>query len=111
MTHVENLAKFIYYENIIKCSNNNPSQTWSIIKEIIDHKNSAEKTVLSSAKAIEDENVRTDTLNFVKSLCEYFANIGTKMSEKLLCSEAFSFKSHSKSCSHFFLCFTNLLQK
>ena len=43
LTHVKNVAKRIYSENLIKCNNNNPSQTWSIIKEIIDHKNSAKK--------------------------------------------------------------------
>ena len=38
LTHVKNLAKRIYYENFNKCSNNNPFQTWSIIKEIMDYK-------------------------------------------------------------------------
>ena len=47
LTHVKNLAKRIYYENSIKCNNNNPSQTWSIIKEIIDHKNSAKKNCIT----------------------------------------------------------------
>ena len=43
LTHVKNLAKRIYYENLIKCKNNNPSQTWSIIKETIDYKNFTKK--------------------------------------------------------------------
>ena len=104
LAHVKNLAKRIYYKNLIKCNNNNLSQNWSIIKEIIDHKNSAKKTVLPSVITIEDESMRTDTLKFAESLCEYFANIiGTKMSQKLPCSDAFSFKIHSKSCMHSFM--------
>ena len=58
------------------------------------------KTVLPSAITIEDESVWTDSLKFAKSLCEYFANIGTKMLQKLLCSDSFSYKIHSKSCMH-----------
>ena len=47
--------------------------------------------------------MRTDTLKFSKSLCEYFANIGSKISQKLPCSDAFSFKIYSKSCMHSFM--------
>ena len=103
LTHVKNHAKCLYNKNLIKCNNNNPSRTWSIVKEIIDYKNSAKKTVLSCVITIKDESVRTDALKFVKSLCEYFANIGTKMSQKLACSNAFSFKIHSRSCMHPFM--------
>ena len=103
LTHVKNHAKCRYNENLIKCNNNNPSRTWSIVKEIIDYKNSAKKTVLSCVITIKDESVRTDALKFVKSLCEYFANIGAKMSQKLSCSDAFSFKIHIRSCMHPFM--------
>ena len=103
MTHVKSLAKHIYYENLIKCNNNNPSQTWSVIKEIIDYKNSAKNIVLPSAITVEDESVRTYTLKFVKSLCEYFANIGTKTSQTPLCSDAFSSKIHNNSYMHSFI--------
>ena len=47
--------------------------------------------------------MRTDTLKFAESLCGYFANIGTKMSQKLPCSDAFSFKIHSQLCMHSFM--------
>ena len=47
--------------------------------------------------------MRTDLLKFAESLCEYFANIGTKMSQKLPCSDAFSFKIRRKSCMHSFM--------
>ena len=103
LTHVKNLAKHIYYKNLIKCNKNNPSQTGSIIKEIIDYKNSARKTVLPSAITIKDESVISDTLKFAKSLCKYLANIGSKLSLKLLCSDTFSCKIHRKSCMHFFM--------
>ena len=65
---------------------------------MIDYTNSAKKTVLPSAITIEDENVSTDMLKFVESLCEYFANIGTKMPQKLPCFDAFFYKIHGKSC-------------
>ena len=61
------------------------------------------KTLLPSAITNKDESVRTDTLKLAKSLCEYFANIGTKMSQKLSCSDAFSLKTHSKTCMHSFM--------
>ena len=76
LTHVKNLAKHLYYKNLIKCNNNNPSQTRFIIKEIIDYKNFAKKTGLPFAITIEKESVRNDTLKFAKSFCKYFANIG-----------------------------------
>ena len=47
--------------------------------------------------------MRTDTLKFAKSLYEYFANIGTKMSQKFPCYDAFSSKIHSKSCMQSFM--------
>ena len=50
-------------------------------------------------------------LKFAKSLCEYFANIGTKMSQKLPCSDAFSFKIHSKSCMHLFMLYEITLEE
>ena len=43
LTHDKNLAKRIYYKNSINYNNNNLSQTWFMIKEIIDYKNSAKK--------------------------------------------------------------------
>ena len=52
---------------------------------------------------MKDKSVQTDSLKFAKSLCEYFANIGSKMSQKLLCSDAFPFKIYSKSCMHSFM--------
>ena len=67
LTHVKNLAKRLYYENLIKCNNNNLFQIRSIIKEIINYKISAEKSILPSAITIEDESMRTDTLKFEES--------------------------------------------
>ena len=97
LTHDKNLAKRIYYKNLIKCNNNKQSQTWSIIKEIIDYENSAKKIVLRLAIGIEDKSMRIDTLKFAECFCECFANIGAKISKKLLYSDAFSFKIHNKS--------------
>ena len=51
--------------------------------------------------------VRTDTLKFTGSLWEYFANIGSKVSQKLTCSDPFSFKIHSKSYTYFFMIHEN----
>ena len=110
LAQVKNLAKCIYYENLIKCNNNNPFQTWSIIKEIIDYKNSTKKTVLPSAITIEDESVRTDTFKFAESLCKFFTNIGTKMFPNLTFSDAFFFKIHSKSCLHSFMLYEITLE-
>ena len=55
LTHIKNLA-----------------QTWSIIREIIDHKNSYNKSNLPPVISVENENVRTDSLKFLKCLCEFF---------------------------------------
>jgi len=47
LTHIKNEAKHYYYENLIKNTQNNSSQTWSVINEIIDCKISANKLKLS----------------------------------------------------------------
>ena len=39
LSHIKYLAKRNYYENLIKSNNRNPSQIWSVIKEIIECKN------------------------------------------------------------------------
>ena len=62
-----------------------------------------QNTGLPSEITIEDESVRNYTLKFAESLCEYFANIGAKLSKKLPCSNAFSFKIHSKLHIHSFI--------
>ena len=48
LTHIKNIAKRSYYKNLIKKNKRNPSQTWSIIKCIIDFKNSTNKAKLPS---------------------------------------------------------------
>ena len=78
LTHVKNLAKRICYENVIKCN--------------------AKKVVVPSAISIKDEKVRTVTLKFAESLCEYCVDNGAKMSKKLPCSDTFFFEIHGKSC-------------
>ena len=103
LTHIKNIAKRSYYENLIKKNKRNPFQTWSIIKDIIDFKNSTNKAKLSFTIMIRDEKIKTDSKNFLDIACEYFANIGANMSKKLPFSNSFSFKIHRNSCMKSFL--------
>ena len=43
LTHFKNLAKRIYYEKLIKTNYKNTSKTWSITREIVNHKNFSNK--------------------------------------------------------------------
>ena len=103
LTHIKNIAKRSYYENLIKKNKRNPSQTWSITKDIIDFKNSTNKPKLPSTIMIRDEKIKTDSKNFLDIACEYFANIGANMSKKLPFSNSSSFKIYRKSCMNSFL--------
>ena len=97
------LAKRSYYDNLMKKNERNPSQTWSLIKDIIDFKNSKNKAKLPSTIMIKDEKIKTDSKKYLNIACKYFANIGANMSKKLPFSNSSSFKIHSKSCMKSFL--------
>ena len=62
----------------------------------MDHKNSFNKTNLPAVISVKNEIVRTDSLKFLKCLCEFFTNIGRNISNYLPCSKFFS-KIYNKS--------------
>ena len=102
LTHIKNLAKRTYYEKLLKTNYKNPSKTWSIIREIVDHKNSYNKPNLPPVIPVENEIVRTDSLKFLECLCKFFTNIGRNMSNNLPFSK-FSFKIYNISCLQSFM--------
>ena len=83
LTHITYHAKRNYYENLIKSNNRNPSQTWSVIKEITECKKPSQKSKLPSVLLIENQMIDTDSHEFPDKLCEYFANIGTKLANNV----------------------------
>ena len=87
---------------MLKTNYKNPSKTWSIIREIVDHKNSYNKSNLPPVISVENEIVRTDSLKFLECLCVFFTNIGRNMSNNLPFSK-FSFKIYNKSCLQSFV--------
>ena len=87
---------------MLKTNYKNTSKTWSIIREIVDRKNSYNKSNLPAVISVENEIVRTDSLKFLKCLCESFTNIGRNMSNNLPFSK-FSFKIYHKSCLQSFV--------
>ena len=97
LTHIKNLAKRTYYEKLLKTKYQNTSKTWSIIREIVDHKNSYIPVI-----SVENEIMRADSFKFFKCLCEFFTNIGRNMSNNLPFSK-FSFKIYKKSCLRSFV--------
>ena len=100
LTHVKHAAKRSYYEKLIKTNLNNSSQAWSAIKEIIDCKQPNKK--LPSTISINDQQFDTHSKYFLDQLCDYFANIGASMSNKITQNVNSSFKIHSKRCVHSF---------
>ena len=60
LTHIAYHAKRSYYENLIKTNNQNSSQIWSIIKEIIECKKNSTKNKLPTAFLIENQMVNTN---------------------------------------------------
>ena len=60
LTHIAYHAKRNYYENLIKTNNQNSSQIWSIIKEIIECKKNSTKNKLPTAFLIENQMVNTN---------------------------------------------------
>ena len=91
-------AKRSYYEKLIKTNSNNSSQAWSAIKEIIDCKQP--NKILPSTISINDQQFDTHSKYFLDQLCDYFANIGASMSNKITQNVNSSFKIHSKRCVH-----------
>ena len=66
LTHIKNLAKRTYYKKLLKTNYKNTSKTWSIIREIVNHKNSYNKSNLPAIISVENEIVRTDSLKFLE---------------------------------------------
>ena len=87
---------------MLKTNYKYPSKTWSIIREIVDHKNSYNKSNLPPVISVENEIVRTDSLKFLECSCEFFTYIGRTMSNNLPFSK-FSFKIYNKSCLQSFV--------
>ena len=98
LTHIKYHAKRNYYQNLIKFNNRNPSQIWSVIKEIIDCKKFSKKSKLPSALLIENQIKDTDSHMFLDKLCEYFANIGTDLANNIPQANNNSFKIFTSSC-------------
>ena len=60
------------------------TKTWSIIREIENHKNFTRKSNLPAIVSVENE------------ICEIFTNVGRNISNNLSCSKFSSFKTHNK---------------
>ena len=65
LIHVKNFSKRLYYENVIKSTHNDSSKTWKIINEIIDSKNSFQKSKLPSIITIDGQNYYTSSNVFL----------------------------------------------
>ena len=74
---------------MLKTNYKNTSKTWFIIREIVDYKNSSNKSNLPAVISVENQIVRTDLLKFLKCLCEFFTNFDRNMSNNLPCSKFF----------------------
>ena len=97
LTHIKNLAKSTYYDKLLRTNYKNTCKAWSIIREIVDHKNFSNKFNLPAVVSVENEIARTDSLEFLECLYEFFTIIGRNMFNNLPCS-TFSFKIYNKSC-------------
>ena len=98
LTHIKFHAKRNYYEKLIKTNSNSSSQTWSIIKKIIDLKHSDRKGNFPSSMFLDNEMINTNYESFLDKLCDYFANIGASMSKNIPQTTDSSFKIDGKSC-------------
>ena len=98
LSHIKYHAKRNYYENLIKSNNRNPSQIWSVIKEISNFKKFSKKSKLPSVLLIENQMIDTDSHMFLDKLCEYFANIGTNLEHNIPQTNNNSFKIFTGSC-------------
>ena len=103
LTHIKFHAKRSYYENLIKSNYNNSSQSWSIIKEIIECKQSAKKSKLPSEMFIDNLLTDTNSQIFLDKSCNYFANIGASMSKSIPNTKNSDFKIYSESCLQSFV--------
>ena len=81
LTHIKFRAKRIYNKNLIKSNSNNSTQTWSIIKKIINCKQFSKKSKLPSELSVDNKMINTNSQIFLVKLCDYFANIGATMSK------------------------------
>lgn len=102
LTHIKFKAKQNYYDNLFKTNYKNPSETWSIIRQIIECKPSTRKTKLPSTISIDNVKTNTNSQIFLNKLCAYFANIGADMAKNIPQSSN-SFKFHDKSCMKSFV--------
>ena len=65
LTHINYHAKRNYNENLIKTNNQNSSQIWSIMKEIIECEKNSTKNKLPTAFLIANQMVNTDSQVFL----------------------------------------------
>ena len=79
LTHLKFFAKRQYYHNILRDNRNDPKATWSVIKQIVDCKSYSSNKLPSSLK-INNQLYETDSDEFLNQMCEYFANVGSTLS-------------------------------
>ena len=53
LTHIKNLAKRTDYEKLLNNNYKNASKPWSIIREIVEHKNFSNKSLLTAVISVE----------------------------------------------------------
>ena len=110
LTHIKFHAKRIYYENLIKSNSNDSTQTWPIIKKIINCKQFSKKSQLPSELSVDNKMINTNSQIFLDKLCDYFANIRATMSKNISNEKNLVFKVHDKSCLNLLL-FKKLMKK
>ena len=74
------IAKRNYYESQFVRARNNIKDTWKLINEVINNKNT--KRVLTSQFKI-DEKVVSDPKELADKFCKYFNNIGISLANKI----------------------------
>ena len=80
LNHLIRIAKRNYYESQFVRARNNIKDTWKLINEVINNKNT--KRVLPSQFKI-DEKVVSDPKEIADKFCKYFTNIGISLANKI----------------------------
>ena len=96
----------MHCEKLLKTNYENTYKTWSIIREIVDHKNFSNKSNSPYVISIKNKIVETDSLLFLECLYKFLTNIGRNISHNLSCSEFSCYKIYNND-----LCFKKLLRK
>lgn len=102
LTHIKNLAKRQYFNNLLQENKNNSQKTWSIINELINSKKSC-NTKLPPFLKYNGTNLKTDSESFLNQMCDYFANIGSVLANKVPNTSNSEFKIFAKSPVHSFV--------